>query len=321
MIRFFAKRRHRKGFTLTEVIVVTAIVAFLMAAVAAFAGPVRTVIRNTNAKSDTNTINKIIGDYIEHRLAYANDIDIYVAAPYNPGSGDMYDQMEQSYEDMEKYAQLGTKPTDNQINNPRVMIFKFVDETSVAPLTPASDKLQATYVVYDYPIKAGSTAPSDFNTLCTDEYKLFKDDFYAGYQYFMTMDDIGIQSNAVRNRAYLNFRIDSYYCQGDSTDKRVTKTGDVIGLNADHIKKYHQYVDKILDAGATELIDPMDDMAYEKTASENVSFSLENISNPKNVKLVRGDKTYTGDTLTSYKYGTDIYVFYNVRTYRIGKDK
>ena len=97
LLKLFRKGKYRKGFTLTELIVVIAIIAFIMAAVVAFAGPIRTMVRNTNAKSDANTINKIIGDYIENRIAFANYVQVFVAPEYTVGSGTEYDLLKGAY--------------------------------------------------------------------------------------------------------------------------------------------------------------------------------------------------------------------------------
>ena len=78
LLKFFGKRRARKGFTLVELVVVMAIIAILMISVVAFAQPIRAMMSNTNAQNDAIIINNGIGNYIERRLAFANDIKIFV---------------------------------------------------------------------------------------------------------------------------------------------------------------------------------------------------------------------------------------------------
>ena len=80
MTSMLRRVKSRKGFTLTELIVVVAIVALLMICVTAFVGPINTMVKNTTADADAITINEIAGDYIERRLAYADCIQIYLGA-------------------------------------------------------------------------------------------------------------------------------------------------------------------------------------------------------------------------------------------------
>ena len=82
MIKFFSRLKRRKGFTLTEMIVVTAIIGIIMASVVAFSGPMRDSIKNTEAKADALTINEVLGNYLEHNLAYACKIDAFVGYTY-----------------------------------------------------------------------------------------------------------------------------------------------------------------------------------------------------------------------------------------------
>ncbi len=319
MLKFFAKRRRRKGFTLTEMIVVTAIIAIIMAAIASFAGPVRTLLHNSTAKSDALTINNVMGNYIERRLAYANYMNIYVG----PTSLE-YDKMENSFDSIKALASNA-----NQKNNARVMIFKFIDENAPDPIT---DPLSYTYKVYDVPVTKDTDFPTGFDDLSSwcddDDYGLYTDNFYNNYQYFMTIDMprtwdpvaktdsetlSNANKNAVKNRVYINMRIDAYKFEGNTVE-----SGTEIGLTEGSITAYHQYIDEYNINHNTATVNPFDKYAYEKIGTENISFSLENISNASNVKYVRGHIPTGGSTAT---YGKDIYIFYNVRTYDIANDK
>ena len=83
------KLRNKKGFTLVELIIVIAIIAILLACVAAFAGPVQKIVKSSAASADALQVNKIIGDYIENRLAYASYIDVHVGKNVNSLQGDL----------------------------------------------------------------------------------------------------------------------------------------------------------------------------------------------------------------------------------------
>ena len=84
-MKLIRKLKYKKGFTLSELIVVMAIVSLLIAAVAAFGDPVRSMVNDTTARSDTINITKIMGDYVERRVSFAKAACIVTNV--NAGSG------------------------------------------------------------------------------------------------------------------------------------------------------------------------------------------------------------------------------------------
>jgi prepilin-type N-terminal cleavage/methylation domain-containing protein len=313
LFKIFGKRRKLKGFTLTELIVVTAIMVLLMACVVAFAGPVRMMIGNTTARDDALTINKIIGDYIERKLSFANYVDVYVSYPYS--SSDT--AIKNSYK-----ALTDRKAITGQNNNPGILLFRVI--------TDPADPLKRSYRLYDIPVTSGTGNPPDLSTLSANNV-VFIDEFYNDYEYFITTDDTAVQANSMKKRAYLNFRIDSFdfkgeYTKGFSTNTSPTGTGDVF-------IDYYAYIDN-------PSHDPKDNpfirFTEEKTGSEVVSFTLENIpvetnyvdsdsdglldsieATTPNVSITRGKLSPGG---TSKTYSTDTIIFYNIRKYNIKTD-
>lgn len=302
--KFFGKRKKLKGFTLTELIVVSAIMVLLMACVVAFAGPVRMMIGNTTAKDDALTINKIIGDYIERKLAYANYIDIYVGYPYDTSDTKLKDSFD---------TVKARKGLTGQDNKPGMLIFRYADD--------ATDPLKSTFKVYDIPItSASATMPSSI----TADNVVFIDEFYNGYEYFITTDDTSIQANSLRKHAYLNFRVDSFNFKDEYT--KGFKDEDTVGVSGKVITDYYAYID-----GGSTGTNPFQRFTEERTGSEVVSFTLENIpvdthtvdddgdgvfdrveATTPNVSITRG-KTVGASTT----YSTDMIVFYNIRKFDV----
>lgn len=318
LMKFLAKSRYRKGFTLTELIVVTAIIAIIMASIAAFAGPVRTLLRNASAKSDANTINKVMGDYIERRLAYANYLNIIVGAPSTSGTTleTLYPTAQAAYNDLKQRMEYDND--GKQKNYAGILYFHFIED----PV----DHNKNTYKVYDYKISHSDMVPVNFAGLyakvCTDDNALYVDDFYSGYEYYITMNDMTIAGNDLKRKAYLNFSIDAYNCEGLVEDPA---TGDGTAFTKQNIIDNYKYVDAknsrvMSDNNVVNDIttDPMLPYTYEKIGTELVSFSLENISDPSLVTYTRGNELTTSKV---FDYDTDIIIFYNVRTFRIGADQ
>ena len=168
----------------------------------------------------------------------------------------------------------------------------------------STDPLKNTFKVYDYRIKAGSSAPDDFSTLCTDDSAVFNDDFYSNYQFFITSDMTNVEFNELKRRAYLDFRIDSYFSEGMVTNSE----GKPTAFTENDVINYYKFKDGSVTS------DPLNPYIYEKTGSETVSFLLQNINKPGLAGLQRG----TPGAATTYD--TDIYIFYNVRTYDLEHD-
>lgn len=294
IFRLFRKRLgRRKGFTLTELIVVTVLMAVIMAMVVAFATPIRSMVTNTDARSDATVINKILGDYIERRLSYANHIDVYAGMDVTLASGDDQTALNKSISDLHDIASA-----TGEKNSPRVMVFKFVENT---------DTTLNTFKVYDLPVSG--TTPSSYNFALNDKDLVFTDDFYGDYRYFISFHDTSVEKakNPAKNSYSLNFRIDSYNPTGDVVDG----SSNPIGFDLSHIQHYYKQVADGKDPDDDE--DAMIKFVSEKIGSENVSFQLKNIHQDSQINIHFGKKNASAAS----DYRGDIYVFYNVKTYEI----
>ncbi len=87
------KKKLRKGFTLVEVIVATAITGLLIAAVMALFGPVRSIIGSIEEDVVTNNVTDVISNYITTRIerstSYNIDIYDYIGNVYNQSDSDL----------------------------------------------------------------------------------------------------------------------------------------------------------------------------------------------------------------------------------------
>ena len=260
LLKFFGKRRARKGFTLVELVVVMAIIAILMISVVAFAQPIRAMMSNTNAQNDAIIINNGIGNYIERRLAFANDIRIFVGDTYYAGIKTDRDTPRGAYAAMYN-AHTGSA------DSPRMMVFDF-------------DSVKGSYKVYDMPITSDEM-PLNATALVRNNL-VYTDDFFGPYSYFITTDNIGAEVNPAKKKAYLSFRIDSYDFGQEA--KQITTT---------NVADYFTYINN----GKTGT-NPFDDYVMFRSGSENVSFALENIPvavNWEDAKKLDGTVVYDSD--------------------------
>ena len=161
------KLKHKKGFTLSELIVVLALIGILLGSVAAFGDPVRSMVKDANARSDTLNITKIMGDYIERRISFAKSVDIVTEV-----SADSSDANVETVFD--KYKGFANDKTICGM-----LIFKYEENTT--------DPLRSTYKMYDVPITDSSTYAGCYSGSLPKN-PVFADVFYGGYEYFMTVE-------------------------------------------------------------------------------------------------------------------------------------
>ena len=285
MIKFFSRLKRRKGFTLTEMIVVTAIIGIIMATVVAFADPMRKTIRNTEARSNALTINEVLGKYIEHNLAYANQVAVFVGYDYDPTNVDI----EKAYDEIKANW---TESNDTT----KVMIFHFVEPDDDAGTKGGME-------MYDSVSTSSSLPALDAKD------KIFVDDFYGGYQYFVTVDDSVPIANERTKKAVFNLRIDSYNCDENSK------------MLGNYITGYYDYVDHNSTENTLEK-----NIGYDKIGTENVSFTFENIkvsvttledlTNPSK-PIYTHKSTVPMETIKRSSTGHDLVIVYNVRRYNV----
>ena len=249
MIKFFSRLKRRKGFTLTEMIVVTAIIGIIMASVVAFSGPMRNSIKNTEAKADALTINEVLGNYLEHNLAYACRIDAFVGYTYENSVSEIREAYDPTGGASNGYKGLAAEA------NTTVRMF-------VAHFDDSGEK--GTMKFYDVKLDGGGLPA--LSSVATNDNLVFTEDFFGDYQYFMTIDDddLGKNTNSRTKKAYLNIRLDSYNFGPD----------DASNMDESTVQGYYRYV--ITNGAGTN---PFEAAAIvsEKTGSEMISFSLENI--------------------------------------------
>lgn len=289
MLKYLIKLRSRKAFTLVELIIVVAILGLLMACVAAFATPVRDMVKSTAASTDSLTANKIIGDYIENRLAYASRIEVHQAANATTPSSDVT----ASFTSFQ--ADYNTAYTANATTKDKagVLIFRFVEDTN--------DPLKNTYKVYDVRIGAsGSYSNTVFNASGDMKGELFDDAFYVNSQNLI-IAPVETVRNRVRNSHYLTFDIIPFDCEEEYP---------TVYLKNDTLDSYYKYQ-------ANHKADPvtypdktfgLSALADQRSGGvETVSFELQNIA--------VDDTNSWKSKSPSGAGGSDILIFYYTKHY------
>lgn len=329
MLKYFMKLKNRKGFTLTELIIVIAIIAILMGCVAAFSGPIRQMVKLTASSTDALTANKIIGDYIENRLAFADCIDIYYAL--DSWDSSKYDNTTEGLNVTSKFDSYKKKDiTTNDRDKSGVIILHY-DENTKEPE-------KSTYKLYDFTIKHdtvgdyGATVVNAAKTGLNDSGIVFADAFYENSQNLI-IAPTEIAYNYSRGTLNMSFDIIPYDCREDYLDR---DGSGKLTANSQYIKKTtldtyyslkHEYdtdPDKYK-ADGKDLSFGLDSIRDQRSgAMESISFSLNNIRfADEEVVTYKADGTIDTST-TNYNWrahktggsdGTDIVIFYHVPYY------
>ncbi len=287
MLKYLMKLRSRKAFTLVELVIAMAILAILMVCVAAFSAPVQDMVKATAADADSITANKIIGDYIENRLAFADKLTVFHAIDAtNISDGNITS----TWATFQARAAAATGK-----DKAGVLIFHYEED----PVEP----IKSTYKIYDIIIPDSGDYSSTVvdGTTIYEEHAVFIDDFYVNSQNLI-IAPTKLSSNLARGNTFAEFEIIPFDCDEDYPDDYIT---------ADTLKNYY---DLKADHEADPALQPdesfgLDDLRHVRSgAIETVSFEVQNLK-PKDIK--------TGWTALAPagSGGTDIMVFYYIPHY------
>lgn len=194
MIQKLQKLRAKKGFTLTELIIVIAILAVMMAAVAAFSYPVQRMVKSTSMTADAINVNELVGEYIRGRLAYSDFLYLDFAVDSALSSTEITDSL----------TAVKSRLSGTTGGKAGVLIFRYTPD--------AVEPEKSSYTLYDFPI-VNTTIHSNFLNPTgglSDDGKVFNDEFYGSTQRIIYLEHRLPKVNSVRGEVYLNFEILSY---------------------------------------------------------------------------------------------------------------
>jgi len=327
MLKYFMKLKNRKGFTLTELIIVIAIIAILMGCVAAFSGPIRQMVKLTASSTDALTANKIIGDYIENRLAFADKIDMYYAVDADDSANATLWGIPNTFT---RYK--GMDDTANNRDKCGVLIFHYDENTD--------EPEKSTYALYDFPITSASV---DYNSTVIDattsyileDGAVFDKAFYENSQNLI-LAPYEISYNNARGTLNMNFDIVPYDCREDYLVRNAN--GSLNTASSQYVKPsiIQNYYDKVHQLRANPALeaDPSFDKSFgldeikdqRSGAKESITFSMNNINFASKIVL-KADGTKDTDKSvenwlahyanysTTFYDGTDIVIFYHIPYY------
>lgn len=294
-MQFFRRLKRKKGFTITELIIVVALIGIMMATLTAFSEPVREMVGKTRAKNDVLTINNIIGNYLEHNLAYASEAVICVGWDLIAS----HDELDTIFTNL-KSSWSGAN------DRPAAMIIHYDRDNDT--------QLRNTFRLYEYDkdsnLPAYTTTIDGVDYVVMDESKLvFHDDFYDDYAFTITVDESDIIKNKFREREFIRFTVSAYEFDG----ALLKSDGSEAYLTRGDIKSHYQNLDD------PTITDQMTQGYYTSAfvGSENVFFKFQNIKakEAKRFDILRGCTDGTTGTVT---YGDDIVIFYNIRQFKYG---
>ncbi len=296
MIKKLQKLRHKKGFTLVELIIVIAILAVLMASVAAFAGPVQNMIRATAVSADALNINEIIGDYIEARLAFANYMTIVYGVDSESNHTKLNDYAKQAAFNVDTAKKSKFEGGGGKAG---VLVFKY------APNTSSPEK--STYQLYDVDLPKGTTSYKK----PTDNDKVFSDAFYGDTQrvFAIPVADVGGKKEAgqvgkVRSEVYLSVEIHSF--KGDTG--YIEWSGTTVNDSQSKYIKSSTLSDYYSN---NNVIDDLDVLRVGPT--ETVTFRANNMKPEKaTAKTVRSPIDVYSASELAIMPGSDIVIFYYI---------
>ena len=288
MLKYLMKLRSRKAFTLVELVIAMAILALLMVSVAAFSTPVQQMVKATASDADSITINKVMGDYIETRLGFADKLTalhaVYAETPDSNVTGTWT-----TYQNRLNGAEADPK------DKAGVLIINYEANPDEPYLS--------TYQIYDIVIpKTGSYngVVLDGSNI-DDEHAVYIDQFYGNTQNLILVPT-ELTANKARGSSYMSIDIVSYDCNDDYPDDYI---------KASTISDYYDYK---LKREQTPALYPdescgLDAIKHVKSgAIETITFEVQNL-NPKNIS------TNWSTPCPGGAGGSDIMIFYYIPHY------
>lgn len=289
MLKYLMKLRSRKAFTLVELVIAVAILAILMVSVAAFSAPVQDMVRSTASDADAISSNKIMGDYIQNRLAFADKLTVLHAVDAEAAADTTLTSCWSIYQTRLTGASAGAKDKAGAI------IIKYEEDTS--------DPLKSKYKIYDVliPDTGGYGTTVMDGAAVDEEHGVFIDDFYENSQNLFIFPTT-LTTNKARGSTYLAFDIMPYDCDPDYPSDYITSSTlkDYYEYKQNHELNPTAYPDESFGLDALKHV--------RGGAIETVSFEVQNL------KPVDVNTNWT-TPCPGGAGGTDIVIFYYIPHY------
>lgn len=320
------KLRSKKGFTLTELIVVMAIIAVLMACVAAFTGPVQQIVQTSAASADALQVNKIIGDYIENRLAYASYIDVHIAKDVEAINVDS--EIIGGDTGFEAIKSKLTSSVENANGKGKGGMLIFHYEPDV------DEPYKSSYEIYDIPITKTDTNITTllFNGANTKNGRkelngaVFADGFYLSKNQLLILPETSVVPNQMRNTVLMRLDIlgytfdEDYYDPSAAADQnRYIKPTTLSDYYKEYTKAENLTKGSGESAAEAAVLSPL---AVKKSGTtEGVAFQLRNVDRDEAIEFdqygtVKTDK-WSVHGQDGGKNGKDIIIFYYIPVFSV----
>lgn len=314
------KLRHKKGFTLTELIIVVAIIAILMTCVAAFAGPVQQIVKSSAASADALQVNKIVADYIENRLSYASYIDIHVAKDVESISTDT--EVVGGSTGFTAIVNKLNSSIENSNNKGRggMLIFHYEPD--------AIEPYKSSYEVYDIPILKTSTNINSLlftgnakNTRSELNGAVFSDDFYLSNNQIVILPELSVVPNQMRNTLLMRLDIRGYGFDDDYYDASAPDADNIYikdSLLSDYYEAYSDAEAIAIGTGKTVAESTvLSGLSVKKTGTtEGIAFQLRNTNRGKAIEYNSDGSVKTNEWEVHGQdggnNGEDIIIFYYI---------
>lgn len=218
----------KKGFTLVEVVVASAITAILIAAVIAVFQPTVALMASINQNVFVNRVSDTVSDYVFDRLVKANNYKIYGYSYNNLNSITTQDYVNNYY-------------TKRDAATEKVYAMLISNDNGIVD----GARTFGNYKVYDFMEVTGSdTFLTNLNL--KDNFSVLNDDYYLDSNYKFTFDT-SIDNTDIGNvKVWCNVRMTPFNSSGELISSERNNTFKLLNMNSigglpdsgDNLKEY-----------------------------------------------------------------------------------
>lgn len=216
----------KKGFTLVEVIIASAITVILIAAVMALFGPTKALISDIDKNVETNAISDTLSGYVFDNMSRASDYQIYV------------------FKNSQLNAQTSVVQAYITAADPKETVYSMVISNS--SVNASGTVVFGDYRIFDFGKLTAGTQFTD-RIATKNNFRVFNDEFYRNanyrFSYETTIDNSLVGSGIVT--VWCRMGIEPYDADGNLIAEERTNMFKLLNINTSGTLAYSD--DKLKD--------------------------------------------------------------------------